>query len=81
MKLHLGCGNEKLEGYVNCDFSKEVKPDKIINLEKKLPFKDNSVDEIIINHTLEHINNFIQLMEEFYRICKNKSIINNLTLS
>lgn len=75
MKLHLGCGNNKLEGYVNCDISSDVKPDKIVDLEKKLPFKDNSVDEIITNHTLEHIKNFMGLMEEIYRVCKNEAII------
>lgn len=71
MKLHLGCGHEKLKGYVNCDLSKEVNPDQIVDLEKRLPFKNNFVEEIIINHALEHVNNFIQLMEEFYRICKS----------
>lgn len=75
MKLHLGCGHTKLKGYVNCDISKEVLPDKIVNLEKKLPFKDNSVDEIITNHTLEHINNFIPLIHEFHRICKKNAKI------
>jgi len=75
MKLNLGCGNEKIKGYLNCDISKEVKPDKIVNLEKKLPFKNNSIDEIITNHTLEHIEKFIPLMEEFYRISKPGAII------
>jgi len=75
MKLHLGCGNEHLKGYVNCDISPEVNPDKIVNLEKKLPFKNNSVDEIIANHILEHIENFISLIKEFYRICKKNAII------
>jgi|AntAceMinimDraft_17_1070374.scaffolds.fasta_scaffold98707_2 SAM-dependent methyltransferase len=75
MKLHFGCGNEHLKGYVNCDVSKQVNPDKIVDLEKPLPFEDNSVDEIVINHTLEHINNFIPLMKEMFRINKNGSII------
>jgi len=75
VKLNLGYGNDYKKGYINCDISKEVKPDKIVNLEKELPFKDNSVDEIIINHTLEHIHNFISLMHELHRICKKEAII------
>jgi len=75
LKLHLGCGKDHKKGYLNCDISKDVNPDKLIDLEKKLPFKSNSVGEIIINHTLEHIRNFIPLMEEFYRICYNNSEI------
>lgn len=70
MKLHLGCGRNKLKGYLNCDISRDVRPDKILDLEKKLPFKDDTVDEILIEHVLEHIRNFIPLMHEFYRVCK-----------
>ena len=76
MKLNLGCGQSKKKGYINIDSSKQVNPDKVIDLEKaRLPFKDNSVDEIIAEHVLEHINNFTPLMHEMYRVCKNNSII------
>ncbi|MEM3091037.1 MAG: methyltransferase domain-containing protein [Candidatus Pacearchaeota archaeon] len=76
MKLNLGCGNDKRNGYLNIDSSKYVKPDKVWNLEKTpLPFKDNSVEEIIAFHVLEHINNFVPLMHEIYRICKPGAII------
>ena len=75
-KLNLGCGKNKKEGYINCDISKEVNPDKIINLEKTpLPFKDNSIDEVLTHHTLEHINNLVPLMHEIHRICKEKAMI------
>jgi len=69
MKLHLGCGFDKKEGYLNCDISPEVNPDKIVDLEKSLPFEDNSVSEIYTRHTLEHIENLIPLMKEFRRTC------------
>jgi len=64
-----------MEGYVNCDKVKEVNPDKVVDLEKKLPFKDNSVEEIVLTHVIEHVTNMYQLMEEMYRICKGKAII------
>ena len=75
MKLHLGCGNDYKKGYINCDVSKEVHPDKIVDLEKRLPFEDNSVEEIIANHVFEHIVNFVPLMQEIQRVCKKESII------
>ena len=75
MKLNLGCGKKKMKGYLNCDISKEVNPDKIVNLEKKLPFKNNSINEIVAEHVLEHVNNFVSLMHEFHRICKRNSSI------
>ena len=75
MKINLGCGNIKIKGHINIDISEEVKPDRILDLEKKLPFEDNTISEILANHVLEHINNFISLMHELHRICKNNAII------
>lgn len=75
MKLNLGCGLDKRREYLNCDKSKLVNPDRVIDLEKKLPFKNDSVDEILANHVLEHIVNFIPLMYELIRICKSGAII------
>ena len=76
MKLNIGCGRDKREGYINVDSSPLVNPDKVCDLEKTpLPFKDNSVDEILAFHVLEHIKNFIPLMHDLHRVCKNGSII------
>ena len=76
MKIHLGCGNIYKEGYVNCDISTEVKADKVFDLNVfPYPFEDNSVEEIIINHTLEHFFEPIKLFKEFYRICKDKATV------
>jgi len=75
MKLNLGCGKVKIEGYINCDISKEVGPDKVVNLEHPLPWKDNSIEEIIANNVLEHIQKIIPLLNEMYRVCKDKARI------
>ena len=75
MKLHIGCGRDKRKGYVNCDISPEVNPDKIVDIEKKLPFKNSSVEEIIMNHVLEHTFKPIEVMKEIYRICKDGAIV------
>ena len=75
LKLNLGCGFGKKEGYLNCDWSEDVSPDKIVNLNKRLPFDGNSVDEILLSHVLEHFQDPLKLIKEFYRVCKNKAII------
>lgn len=75
LKLHLGCGQNKIKGWINCDVSSEIDPDKIIDLEKKLPFERDSIEEVLAEHVLEHITNFIPLMHELHRICKDKSQI------
>jgi len=75
MKLHLGCGQDYREGYVNVDFTDDVKVDKIMDLEEELPLEDNSVEEVIANHVFEHIENFIELIHELHRVCKPGAII------
>ena len=74
-KLNLGCGFDYREGYINCDMFKEVNPDIVLNLEAKLPFEDNSIEEVLANHILEHITFFIPLMHELHRILKVGGII------
>ena len=34
VKLNLGCGRDKKKDYINLDSSKNVRPDKVWNLEK-----------------------------------------------
>jgi len=73
-KIQFGCGGNRLNGWENYDYE--------IDISKPLPFNNDSVDAILAEHVLEHINihqawNFI---EECYRILKKdavKSIIFN----
>ena len=80
LKLNLGCGSKILLGYKNLDKFDYYKPDIVHDLEiTPYPFEKNSVDEIILTHVLEHLGQdpeiFNNIVKEFYRICKNKSII------
>ena len=80
MKLNLGSGSKILDGYTNVDKYDYYQPDIVHDLENfPYPFKDNSVDEILLCHVLEHIGQspdiFLEIIKEFYRICKNNSLI------
>lgn len=56
MKLNLGSGQCKLDGYVNVDIDPNVKPDLVHNFaEKALPYADDSIEEVAMIHTIEHI--------------------------
>jgi len=71
MKINMGSGMRYIPGHINIDKSKFAHPDLKLDLEKgNLPYKDNSVDEIIATHILEHISNIIPLMNECYRVLK-----------
>lgn len=74
-RINLGCGNDYRTDYVNCDYSPDVNADMYFNLENTLPFKDNTVSEILLNHVLEHTTKPIEVMKELYRISKNKARI------
>ncbi len=80
MKLNLGSGSKILDGYINVDKYDYYKPDIVHDLENfPYPFDDNSVDEILLTHVLEHIGQspdvFLKIIKEFYRICNNNSLI------
>ncbi|WP_421654740.1 class I SAM-dependent methyltransferase [Leptothermofonsia sp. ETS-13] len=73
-KLNLGCGRNILKGWINLDkvFQKGV--DVIADLDDcqntPLPFSDNSVDEFLASHLLEHLHHPLPFMEELHRIAK-----------
>ena len=74
MKLNLGCGSKILADYTNVDKFNYYKPQITHDLEvTPYPFEDDSVDEILLSHVLEHIgqnpNVFNNIIKEFYRIC------------
>jgi predicted SAM-dependent methyltransferase len=61
LKLHLGCGEKYLEGYVNVDFpaSEHSVMNPRVDLTAdigKLSYAENSVDEIRSHHLFEHFS-------------------------
>lgn len=68
MKLHLGCGKRRLEGWINIDLH-----DSDMDMDiKTLPFTDNSVDEILAVHVVEHlyIHQILSVITEWRRVLK-----------
>ena len=80
LKLNLGCGFEKLKGYINIDNSEFCSPDFLMDLENvPYPFLSNTVIEIRMKSVLEHLapnpKHFFSIIQEIYRICKNGALI------
>ncbi len=55
MKLNLGCGADIRDGYINVDVIKSRGVDVVCDISQKLPFEDNSCEEIIAQDILEHL--------------------------
>ena len=76
MKLNFLCGQRILEDYINLDAQPLPGVDTLYHVSPfypKLPFDDNYFDEIYANNAVEHIANINALIQEFYRISKNKA--------
>lgn len=52
-KLHLGCGNQRHEGFINVDCKKTPATDLVCDI-RQLPFENDSIDEIECYHVFEH---------------------------
>jgi predicted SAM-dependent methyltransferase len=71
-KLHFGCGNNIINGFLNTDIFFKIP----LDITKKLPFKTETIDFIYSNHVIEHIYNFqfVKYLRETYRILKLNGI-------
>lgn len=73
VKLNLGSGSQKIPGYINIDSEKSCKPDLVHDFVRlKLPYKPGSVDEIVMFHTIEHIQKKLHkpILAECYRVLR-----------
>lgn len=75
-KLNFGCGEDYREGWVNMDCHSKLKSD--IKHDFNIfpyPFEDNTFDEILASHILEHLKEPIKVLQELKRISKDKAHI------
>ena len=71
-KLHLGCGNKKLNGFTNIDCRHLPGVDEIQNVELLRSYKNNSIDLIYSAHVLEHFSRwrYIHVLSRWFEILK-----------
>jgi hypothetical protein len=80
MKLNIGSGRKRLEGYVNIDMNPKLNPDLVCNLASEgWPISDGIVTEGVCSHVMEHLPNtpepFFHFLRELYRVCANGAVI------
>lgn len=81
LKLHIGCGDVYLDGWVNVDIDSK-KADLIHDVRKPLPYKDNSVDFIYSEALIEHftVDEVLKVLTDFHRILKPKGVLRIATI-
>lgn len=81
MKFNMGCGHNKLPGWVNVDAQAASEPDHVWDLERTpWPWPDNCAEAVTFNHSLEHMGGdpkvFMAIMKELYRISAPGCVVN-----
>lgn len=80
LKLNLGCGQRKMDGYVNVDASPVCGPDQVVDLEKTpWPWPDDAADTVKLIHVLEHLGQqpatFLAILSELWRVCCDGALV------
>jgi predicted SAM-dependent methyltransferase len=80
MKLNLGCGFDKREGWLNVDNFAECQPDQLVDIEQTpwdLP--TDGFEFVLMKHVLEHVgatfDRFAAVMRELYRVVQPDGIV------
>jgi SAM-dependent methyltransferase len=73
LKLNLGCGDKILPGYTNVDVAPSRggrQPDVLCDLRALTPFKDESAEEILSVHVIEHFWRWevVDILREWLRV-------------
>lgn len=71
MKINLGCGDFKKEGWIGIDQYPYKCVDIVHDLNKGIPLRDNSVDEIYTSYFMHYIKDLYFFIHEIYRVCKD----------
>ena len=73
-RLNLGCGRDVRTGWTNLDAMPLPGVDVVADLERcadtPLPFANDTFDELLLSHVIEHIEATLPLMQECWRIAK-----------
>ena len=84
VKLDMGCGFSWPVEYIGIDIrptivhpttGKEMQPNIVHDLNDGIPFDDNTASHIRATHFLEHVERIRFLLDEIYRVAKNKAQI------
>jgi SAM-dependent methyltransferase len=78
--LDVGCGRNKVPGAIGIDFNPRTDADVIHDLGiVPYPFDENTFDEIVSYHVVEHVPDVMAFISELHRIAKPSARIKLVT--
>lgn len=79
VKLNIGCGNKRREGFVGIDKYPCAAADIVCDITTGIPCGDDTVDEVIMDNVIEHILDIPAVMREVHRVCKHGAKVTIIT--
>jgi predicted SAM-dependent methyltransferase len=77
MKLHLGCGNKIIKGFINIDLIDQDGVDLVEDICILESFKEESVDLIYVCHVLEHMkrDEYKKVLKRWFSLLKPGGVL------
>jgi SAM-dependent methyltransferase len=78
LRVNLGCGVRRIEGWINVDHEPQTGPDMLFDIgQGSWPLEDNSVIEANASHVLEHLptESFRRFFQELYRVSRDGAVL------
>ncbi|WP_282942393.1 hypothetical protein [Paenibacillus sp. RC67] len=75
MKIDIGCGSNKHEGFWGIDRRALAGVDMVCDLNNPIPLPDDSVEYVLASRSLPYVNDLFGIMTEIYRLCTHKAVV------
>lgn len=75
MKVIIGAGEVKVNGWVSLDIDASTRPDVLADANKRLPFGDGEVEVIKMDYVIEHLKDLNHFFGEANRVLKRGGVL------
>ncbi|MFD0588326.1 hypothetical protein ACFQZE_09960 [Paenibacillus sp. GCM10027627] len=75
MKIDLGCGPNKHDGYFGIDKRRIADVDLVWDINESIPLPSDSVEFVMASRSLPYVNDLFKVMADLYRLCSHKAVV------
>ena len=71
-KLHIGCANHVIDGWLNTDYDTKLPADMHLDVKQRFPFQNETFNYIFTEHVIEHLSygDGVKMLSELFRVLK-----------